>query len=109
MTHEEFMMLPYEQRCELDLCKSCIHQDICDSYMQIDCECYIKADPEDSVVLSMEEYEEVRNALLQAINAYNQGCKDTASELINHLKRRRIIGEYELNRLAEQYGVKIKE
>ena len=60
MTHEEFMMLPYEQRCELDICKTCIHRDVCDSYMQIYCECYIKGDPENSVIISKEEYERLK-------------------------------------------------
>ena len=56
MTYEEFKMLPYEQRCKLTICKDCIHQDICDGAMQINCDCYIKGDPEDSVVLTKEEF-----------------------------------------------------
>ena len=35
--------------------------------------------------------------------------KETATEIITHLKRRKIIGEYELQKMAEKYGVELGE
>lgn len=40
-------------------------------------------------------------------NGYNQGSKEVAEELLNYFYKRKIVGEYELNKLAEKYNVAI--
>lgn len=40
---------------------------------------------------------------------YKNGKKDTATKILTYLKNRQLVGKYELNKLAEKYGVDIKE
>lgn len=119
MTHEEFMMLPYEQRCKLNICDTCIHQNVCDAYMQINCESYIKGDPENSVVISKEEYEK---GIIERENIRKQ-----ITELFNDREKifQRLFEEHKpfndndvivvwqvkevLNKIAKEFGLEIKE
>ena len=78
--------------------------------------------PENSVVITREEYDELQvgkdfdygyHEGYKNTEAYYENFKlpkerkETATEILTHLKNRGIVGEYELNRLAEQYGVEL--
>ena len=39
----------------------------------------------------------------------DNNVKQVVSELLNHLKRRKLVGEYELGRIAERYNVTLEE
>lgn len=75
--------------------------------------------PEDSVVLSREEYEKLKYTWITDSDAYKKGCKETAEKffkmLISKLESNqflsgeRIIMEVDVENLAKQFDVEIGE
>ena len=118
-------------------CEKCIHDKVCYDCLMTDkcwgkdndCKHYQPKLPEDSVVLSSEEYRYLKHCVsemyrLQGVvdNLTNEGWdildekeekirkaerKETAIEILTHLKNRQLIGEYELQKMAEKYGVEL--
>lgn len=75
--------------------------------------------PEDSVVLSRKEYEELKYTWITDSDAYKKGCKETAEKIFKmlisklesnqFLSGERIIMEVDVENLAKQCGVEIEE
>lgn len=74
--------------------------------------------PEDSVVLSRKEYEELKYTWITDSDAYKKGCKETAEKIFKmlisklesnqFLSGERIIMEVDVENLAKQCGVEIE-
>lgn len=75
--------------------------------------------PEDSVVLSRKEYEKLKYTWITDSDAYKKGCKEMAEKIFKmliselesnqFLSGERIIMEVDVENLAKQFGVEIKE
>ena len=75
--------------------------------------------PEDSVVISRKEYEKLKYAWITDSDAYKKGCKETAEKIFimliselesnQFLSGKRIIMEVDVENLAKQFDVEIKE
>ena len=75
--------------------------------------------PEDSVVLSREEYEKLKYTWITDSDAYKKGCKETAEKIFKmliskldsnqFLSGKRIIMEVDVENLAKQFDVEIEE
>lgn len=74
--------------------------------------------PEDSVVLSRKEYEELKYTWITDSDAYKKGCKETAEKIFKmlisklesnqFLSGERIIMEVDVENLAKQFDVEIE-
>ena len=74
--------------------------------------------PEDSVVLSKEEYEKLKYTWITDSDAYKKGCKETAEKIFKmlisklesnqFLSGERIIMEVDVENLAKQFDVEIE-
>ena len=74
--------------------------------------------PEDSVVLSRKEYEELKYTWITDSDAYKKGCKETAEKIFKmlisklesnqFLSGKRIIMEVDVENLAKQFDVEIE-
>ena len=74
--------------------------------------------PEDSVVLSKEEYEKLKYTWITDSDAYKKGCKETAEKIFKmliskldsnqFLSGKRIIMEVDVENLAKQFDVEIE-
>ena len=75
--------------------------------------------PEDSVVLSRKEYEKLKYTWITDSDAYKKGCKETVEKIFKmliselesnqFLSGKRIIMEVDVENLAKQFDVEIKE
>lgn len=75
--------------------------------------------PEDSVVLSREEYEKLKYTWITDGDAYKKGCKEMAEKIFKmlisklesnqFLSGKRIIMEVDVENLAKQFDVEIEE
>ena len=75
--------------------------------------------PEDSVVLSREEYEKLKYTWITDSDAYKKGCKETVEKIFKmliselesnqFLSGKRIIMEVDVENLAKQFDVEIEE
>ena len=75
--------------------------------------------PEDSVVLSREEYEKLKYTWITDSDAYKKGCKEMAEKIFKmlisklesnqFLSGKRIIMEVDVENLAKQFDVEIEE
>lgn len=72
--------------------------------------------PEDSVVISIEEYEKLKYTWITDSDAYKKGCKETAEKILNEVKDMFINTNYnidwivnKLKEIATREGVEIKE
>ena len=74
--------------------------------------------PEDSVVLSRKEYEELKYTWITDSDAYKKGCKETVEKIFKmliskldsnqFLSGKRIIMEVDVENLAKQFDVEIE-
>ena len=74
--------------------------------------------PEDSVVLSREEYEKLKYTWITDSDAYKKGCKETVEKIFKmlisklesnqFLSGKRIIMEVDVENLAKQFDVEIE-
>lgn len=80
--YDKFLLLSYEEQCELDICQHCIHCDVCDVSMRPECDSFIKGDPKDYVLFTNDEYEEHIKNLKEEIKKLNNIVKDQ-EEYIN--------------------------
>lgn len=75
--------------------------------------------PEDSIVLSREEYEKLKYTWITDSDAYKKGCKEMAEKIFKmlisklesnqFLSGERIIMEVDVENLAKQFDVEIEE
>ena len=80
---------------------------------------YIRSCLQDSVVLSREEYEKLKYTWITDSDAYKKGCKEMTEKIFKmliskldsnqFLSGKRIIMEVDVENLAKQFDVEIKE
>lgn len=61
----------------------------------------------DCIIITEETYD--NEIYYQYCNGFMDGTKQTATEILTYLHKRKLVDKYELNKLAEQYKVEIKE
>ena len=85
-------------------CDNCPYKDI----ESIDeCQSRLLAD---ILLKERRQEEEYDNTIYEQYKlGFMDGTKETATEIITHLKRRQLVDKYELQKMAEKYGVELKE